>query len=372
MDAIISVDEQQTIVLFNSAAERMFHYPAEDAIGERIDKFIPQRFRDVHKGHIENFGRTHVTRRSMGTLGSLFGLRSDGEEFPIEASISQIESEGKKIFTVILRDITERKRAEDRNRRLNEELEERVADRTAQLQAANNELESFSYSVSHDLRAPLRHINGFSQALLEDYSEMLDEAGKGYLNEVRGASSEMAGLIDDLLQLARVTRSEMSREMVDISALVAEVVDELKKREPDRIVSINIQKNLLADCDRRLARIVLVNLIGNAWKFTSKVNDARIEFGAKKFKSGSAFYVRDNGAGFDMAYAKKLFGAFQRLHSGSEFEGTGIGLATVRRIVTRHGGTVWAEGKPGEGAVFYFTLTNVEVSEHEDQRDSTG
>lgn len=371
MDAIISIDSGHRIVLFNAAAERMFRFPATEAIGQPLDRFMPGRFRGAHQSHIENFGRTHVTRRSMGQLGALYGLRSDGEEFPIEASISQIETGGQKIFTVILRDITERNRAEERNRRLNEELEQRVADRTAQLQAANNELESFSYSVSHDLRAPLRHINGFSQALLEDCSDSLDEAGKSYLNEVRDASREMATLIDDLLLLARLTRSEMTRETVDLSMLAAEVVDELRRQDRERSVSVEIQEGLFAECDRRLVRVVLVNLIGNAWKFTSKKGEARIEFGKTDASLGPYFFVRDNGAGFDMAYANKLFGAFQRLHSGGEFEGTGIGLATVRRIVTRHGGNVRAEGELNGGATFYFTLTNVEVSENEERSDLT-
>jgi PAS domain S-box-containing protein len=475
MDAIVTVDEEQRIILFNTAAERMFLYPAEDAIGQLLDRFIPQRFRAGHKEHIENFGRTNVTKRTMGGLGAIFGLRADGEEFPIEASISQIESDGRKLYTVILRDITERKRAEealkeqarildlapvlirDLNgriifwntgseqlygwtkeealektthsllktefprpleeikarllarghwegelvhtrrdgariivasnwvlhrdelgnpkailevnnditerrraeeevRRLNAELEQRVAERTAQLQAANKELEAFSYSVSHDLRAPLRHINGFSQALLEDYADKLDEEGKGYLREVREASQEMAQLIDDVLQLARVTRSEMRREAVDLSRLAHEVIADLRKREPRREVSVNIQEGLSTHGDKRLLKIVLDNLLGNAWKFTSKREAAEISFGQEEGGGESFYYVRDNGAGFEMAYADKLFGAFRRLHTADEFEGTGIGLATVLRVVNRHGGRVWAEGKIGEGAAFYFTL----------------
>jgi PAS domain S-box-containing protein len=231
-----------------------------------------------------------------------------------------------------------------------------VALANQQLRQANQELESFSYSVSHDLRAPLRAIDGFSQALLEDYAEQLDASGKGYLLRVRAATQRMGVLIDDLLNLSRVTRAEMHRERIDLSHLANTIAGELRSSQPERNVDFAVPPALQAQGDARLVRVVLENLIGNSWKFTSKREHARIEIGASQSNGRPVFFVRDNGAGFDQAHAGQLFGAFQRLHGVSEFPGTGIGLATVQRIIHRHGGEVWAEGVVEKGATIYFTL----------------
>jgi signal transduction histidine kinase len=236
------------------------------------------------------------------------------------------------------------------------ELESEVHQRTAQLKAANKELEAFSYSVSHDLRAPLRHINGFSQSLLEDYEDQLDDVGKGFLRELRSASKEMAQLIDEVLELARITRSEMHPEVVNLSEQAQLISAELQRGKSERQVLVNVEKDLIAEGDRRLLRILLSNLLENALKFTAKRDHPEITFGKLQQNGESTYFIRDNGAGFEMAYVHKLFSAFQRLHSAREFEGTGIGLATVQRIVHRHGGNVWAEGAVNQGATFYFTL----------------
>lgn len=239
---------------------------------------------------------------------------------------------------------------------LNSELDRRVADRTAKLEAANHELEAFSYSVSHDLRAPLRHIDAFSFTLLEDHAGQLDAQGRHCLDTIRTAIKSMDRLIDDLLGLSKIARREMYRDDVDLSRLARDLIAELQAAQPQRQVECVIAAGLTAHGDAGLLRIVLQNLLGNAWKFTGKCAQARIELGCDRQGSEAVYFVRDNGAGFDMAYAGRLFGAFQRLHGASEFEGTGIGLVTVQRIVNRHGGRVWAEGKVGAGATFYFTL----------------
>jgi signal transduction histidine kinase len=237
-----------------------------------------------------------------------------------------------------------------------QELEKRVEERTAQLVAANKELESFSYSVSHDLRAPLRSIDGFSLALEEDLGDHLTAQAKNYIQRVRAATQRMGMLIDDLLNLARVTRAEMRKERVDLSGMAKTVASELVRADGERSVEWVIHDGMEAYGDSRLLRIVLDNLLGNAWKYTSKHDHARIEFSQERHNGGYAFYVKDDGAGFDPAYTQRLFGAFQRLHGITEFSGTGVGLATVHRIIHRHGGEVWAEGAVEKGATFYFTI----------------
>ena len=260
-----------------------------------------------------------------------------------------------------LRIVNARQR-EESDRRMKAELERQVAERTSELQVANRELQSFSYAVSHDLRAPLRSIDGFSKAVIEDYADQLNDQGKDYLDRVRAATQRMGHLIDDMLALSRVTLAEMQRGTVDLSALAAEVLAELQKNEPGRKVDWCIEPGLAAVGDAHLLRVLLFNLLGNAWKFTGKTANATIEFGAmqnaptQNTQGTRDYFVRDNGAGFDMTYADKLFGAFRRLHTNADFPGTGIGLATVQRIIHRHGGQVRGEGAPGRGATFYFSL----------------
>jgi light-regulated signal transduction histidine kinase (bacteriophytochrome) len=239
----------------------------------------------------------------------------------------------------------------------NEELESRVEERTHELAASNQELEAFSYSVSHDLRAPLRTIDGFSLALEEDFGEKLDAQGKDYISRVRNGVQRMGTLIDSLLQLSRVTRSDAQRERVDLSYLATLVFREVQAGDPEREVNWIAQPGMMAEADPRLMRIAFENLIGNAWKFTARTPDATVTFGSSPQDGKTVYFLRDNGAGFDMQYVDRLFTAFQRLHGERDFKGSGIGLATVSRIIRRHHGSIWAEAEPGKGATFFFTLT---------------
>jgi PAS domain S-box-containing protein len=345
--AILMLDRDGHIASWNGSAERIKGYKAEEILGQHFSRFYtPEDLKN---------GKPARELRIAGDKGKYeeegWRVRKDGSRFWANVVISAVRGENGTLrgFAKVTRDVTERKRAEDEIRKLNVALQEHAA----QLGAANKELESFCYSVSHDLRAPLRSIDGFSQALLEDFADKLGEDGRDSLQRVRAATQRMGQLIDDMLNLSRVTRSEMRHEAVDLTAAARAVVAELHKGEPQRRVEFDVAEGVTAQGDARLLRIVLDNLIGNAWKFSGRREQPRIEFGQT---SDGSMYVRDNGAGFDMAYAHKLFGAFQRLHAMNEYAGTGIGLATVQRIIHRHGGRVWAEGTVGKGATFFFTL----------------
>jgi PAS domain S-box-containing protein len=282
-------------------------------------------------------------------------VRAGGERRTISVRAVYIRLEGDALTVRFVTDITEQVASEAQIRKLNQELEQRVLDRTAELETTNRELSAFAYSVSHDLRSPLRAVDGFSHALLVDHAAQLDEVGLDYLTRICGATRRMSQLIDDLLMLSRITRQELHLEQVDLAKIAAEVVGELRQANSAQLVSIAIDPVLTAAADPNLMRIVLTNLLHNSWKFSARTGAPHIEFGRMP-GNPQAFYVRDNGAGFSMEFASKLFQPFQRLHGVTEFEGTGIGLATVSRIIERHGGKIWAESAVDQGAAFYFTL----------------
>jgi PAS domain S-box-containing protein len=325
-------------VLYANAVSSTPNFKPEDIIGKTIDEFIEdETLAEFAKGCIR---QVFDTGQPMNT------------EYKIKASFAswwlapEFGPNGKVISVITTAmDITERRHMEDKLRA-----------RTLELQATNRELESFSYSVSHDLRAPLRALDGFSRILLDDYQEALPADARPHLNRIREAAKQMAQLIDDMLRLSRVTRAEMHSEPVDLSGIANQIIEGLKNREPGRIITVKIHENLTARGDEGLLRMALENLLNNAWKFSAKTNQPEIEVGKVNLQDKETFFIRDNGVGFDMAYADKLFSAFQRLHSPQDFPGTGIGLAIVQRVIHRHGGKIWAESEPGQGATFYFML----------------
>ena len=332
-DGIVVVDRAGLVRYLNPAARSLFGTEAEQMLGQPFE--LPITAGETTEVQIAGSGDTPVVAAMR---------------------VAEMDWEGEPAHIVSLRDVTARKRAEEEVAKHRYHLEELVEHRTAELAATNQELESFSYSVSHDLRAPLRGLVGFSQALLEDYTDKLDEQGKHYLSRISAAGQRMSELIDDMLTLSHVTRSQMQRETVDLSAMAKQIAAVLREGQAERKVEFVIPDGLVVAADKRLLEAALENLLGNAWKFTGGHPTATIEFGVTDVQNEQVYFVRDDGAGFDMAYVDKLFGAFQRLHTEEEFPGTGIGLATVQRIVRRHGGRVWGEGEIEKGATFYFTL----------------
>jgi PAS domain S-box-containing protein len=352
-DAIVSADQSGNIIYANPSVRHMFGYSAVELVGKSLTCLIPERLREAHRVEFQRYLGGGAAQLVGKGIVELAGRRKDGAEFPLEFTLAEWRAEGERHFTAIIRDVSARHEAQRCIRELNADLEQRAA----ALAGANKELEAFSYSVSHDLRAPLRAIDGFSRILLADYSAALGVTGRDYLERVCDANKRMVELTDDLLTLSRVARTEPNHEEVDLSALVQDVADALRKQESTRRVQFTLAPGLKVQGDPRLLRIAIENLLGNAWKFTGRRLEAQIEFGVQAQNGKSIFFVRDNGAGFDMSYADKLFTAFQRLHTPEEFPGTGIGLATVQRIVRKHAGRIWAEALAGKGATFYFTLS---------------
>jgi PAS domain S-box-containing protein len=352
-DAIIGADQNSVLTFWNRAAERTFGWKAEEVLGHPGPEILRSEPLNTDQ---QTVLKTLAEQDRWNGESILF--RRDGTQVVMEAStIALRDARGLLTgYVSVFRDITERKKAEEEVRRFNEELEERVAKRTVELEAANKELEAFSYSVSHDLRTPLRGVDGYSRALLQDYGELLPPEGHDFLEHIRSSAQRMSAIIDDLLNLARVTRVPIKSVPVDLSQLAQGIAAELQRSQPERRVKFMITPNVRTRGDSGLLQDVLENLLNNAWKFTANREQAEIEFGSKLENGEVLFFVRDNGAGFDMAYAGKLFGAFQRLHAMTEFSGTGIGLATVQRIISRHGGRIWAEGAVDQGATFYFTF----------------
>ncbi|HEX8963406.1 MAG TPA: ATP-binding protein [Rhodocyclaceae bacterium] len=359
-EVIFQTDAKGAWVLLNPAWREITGIPVEQALGRPFMSVLHEEDRglaavwqsQLKAGKVPSCRFEIRFRRSDGSMGWAEATQharwNDDGEFAGTSGT--------------LFDITERRLAAERLEELNADLEDRVRVRTAQLEASNQELEAFSYSVSHDLRAPLRAIDGFANILVEDYAGALDGAGLSHLQRIRAASQRMSQLIDDLLELARISRAEINYQDTDLSSAVRDIMRDMQEAEPDRQVDVRVEEGLHAQADPVLVRVALDNLLRNAWKFTGKREAASIAFGAAKLAAGelgdgeTAYFVRDNGAGFDMAYADKLFKPFSRLHAATEFTGTGIGLATVQRVIHRHGGRIWARSDAGEGTTFYFTL----------------
>jgi PAS domain S-box-containing protein len=351
-DAILIAEmETGKIIEVNEGFHSLLGYTREESIGKTMAEL---KIWAIHAGQQKFAGLLRKKGNILNHQG-IFRKKSD-EIFPGLISSGMIRIRNKNCLLSVIKDISEQKKAEQEIHSLNINLERRVKERTAELQASNQELEAFAYSVSHDLRAPLRALNGFSEVLIGSYSQKLDEQGRHYLERILRATKDMGLLIDALLDLSRVTRQRMKREIINLSVISKSITEELKTLNPGRKISIRIEKNMPIEADASLMEIVMRNLISNAFKFTSKNEQTEIFIGRSDHDNESVFFVKDNGTGFDMAYANKLFEPFQRLHNKEEYPGSGIGLASVKRIITRHGGRVWAEAEEKRGATFYFTI----------------
>jgi PAS domain S-box-containing protein len=359
-DAIVSADSQGNISYFNRAAGRMFDHAAADMLGKPLTVLMPERFHDPHRQGLARFlltGEPHVIGKTL----ELAGKRKDGSEFPIEISLANWKAGEQTFFTAVIRDISDRKRAE---KALEQQAVE-LARSNAELAATNKELEAFTYSASHDLRAPLRHMDGYSKILMEEFGAQLDSDAQHCLQRIQKGAQQMGRLVDDLLNLGRMGRQAVSPQPTALKSLVLEVLTGLKPETPDREIEWRIGDLPVVECDPGLMKLVFANLLSNAIKFTRPQKHTIIEVGQMTAEGQPVIFVRDNGIGFNMRYVDKLFGIFQRLHRQEEFEGTGVGLANVQRIIQKHGGRVWAEAEPYKGATFYFTVAGPAAQEPE-------
>lgn len=346
-DAIVVTDTAGSVTYANAHTEKLFGYLPGELFGQHVDTLMPARFRSVHQDNMRRHAKTPPGRHEMASGRAIFALKRNGEEFPAIIGLNKIDGpQGPQVIATI-QDVTEIRAAQAT-----------MAEANRQLTSVNKDLASFSYSVAHDLRSPLRVLNGFSELMLTEHAGQLDDLGRSYLQRMRIASLHMSSILSGMLELSRVTRSAMTLRVLDMSTLAHEMVDILRAEQPGRQVDVCIESGMHASGDPDLIKIVLLNLLGNAWKFTSKRDDPRIEMGVQHQDGQPVFFVRDNGAGFDAAHAGQLFNAFQRLHRAEEFPGTGIGLATVARVIEKHGGQIRAEAAPGQGACFFFTLGN--------------
>jgi PAS domain S-box-containing protein len=337
-DAMVCVESGGRIVLVNAQAERLFGYPREELAGQPVEILVPDAIKAGHPALRAGYTADPLPRQ-MGAGLDLSGRRRDGTTFPAEIALSALDTSQGLLISAAVRDVTRQRQARDDLRRINQNLQ------------------SFSYSLAHDLRTPLRSLAGFSTALIEDYADTLGENGRGYAERIEAASEHMGHILDDLLHLSRISGATISLQPVDLGAEAAAIAAGLQRQDPGRRVRFTIQQPARAMADAGLIREVLHHLLDNAWKFTSGRDNATIEFGMTPATDARVCcYLRDNGAGFDPAFAHKLFQPFQRLHTTQEFAGTGIGLASVRQIVDRHNGRAWAEGTVGDGATFFFTL----------------